>query len=169
MTLNYLEEITPILGYEGMYSITNYGRVWSHRRNRWIKPWINSHGYLQINLVNRNIQYKPKIHRLVADAFINNPDNKPQVNHINGIKSDCMASNLEWCTARENLQHAADMGLNKTYKLSFEDKIVISTLYCRLNIKQHFLAKMFDVSQANICYTIKSNKSLLLPDNYTTS
>ena len=168
MTLDNSERSKPIHGYEGIYSITNLGRVWSHRRNKWISPWINNNGYPQVNLYNRNNQYRPKIHRLVANAFINNPDNKPQVNHINGIKSDCRASNLEWCTARENLQHAADMGLNKTFRLSLEDKIVICVLYCRLNIKQLDLAKMFNVSQPNICYTIQTNKQLLLPDNYAT-
>jgi hypothetical protein len=166
MKLHHSEEIKTIQGFEGIYSITNFGRVWSHRRNKWIKHWINNKGYLQINLYNRGIQHKPKLHRLVAKAFINNPANKPQVNHLNGVKSDCRVSNLEWCTARENLQHASDTGLNKTFKLSLEEKVLICTLCCRLDIKQQHLAKMFGVSQPNICYTVKGYKDLLIPDNY---
>jgi predicted XRE-type DNA-binding protein len=169
MTLDNFETSKPIQGYEGIYSITNLGRVWSHRRNKWIKHWISDKGYPQVNLYNNTFQYRPKLHRLVAEAFIPNTGNKPQVNHLNGVKTDCRVSNLEWCTARENIQHAADMGLNKIFRLSLEDKIVISVLYCRLNIKQQDLAEMFDVSQPNICHTIKTNKQLLRPDNYNAS
>lgn len=166
MTLHNSETAKPVHGYEGIYSITNLGRVWSHRSSKWIKHWINDKGYPQVNLYNKGIQHKPKLHRLVAKAFLANQDGKPQVNHLNGVKSDCRVSNLEWCTARENVQHAADMGLNKTFCLSLEEKVLICTLYCRLDIKQHHLAEMFDVSQPNICYTIKINRNSLRPDNY---
>ena len=91
-----------IKGYPG-YQISNLGRVWSSKRNRYMKPVANNGGYLQIKLIAVNGKRKNElVHRLVALHFIDNPDNKPEVNHINHIRDDNRVSNLEWVSKSEN-------------------------------------------------------------------
>ena len=104
-----------VVGYEGLYQVSSGGRVKSLERKvpklngertvkeRILKPRGNRGGYLQVNLYAGG--GKPKkfyVHRLVCEAFHDNPDNKPQVNHVNEDKADNRACNLEWCTAEEN-------------------------------------------------------------------
>lgn len=82
------------------YSISNLGNVKNDKTGRILKTYTKPSGYKQVQLGRKTIpQY---IHRLVANAFISNPFNKPQVNHINGKKYDNRAENLEWVTAQEN-------------------------------------------------------------------
>lgn len=155
MKLKRNERSKDIKGYEGYYAVTTLGRVWSYRRKIWLKPGIEGNGYLFVDLCVHGKGVGKKIHRLVAEAFLDNPDNKPQVNHRNGVKSDCRAVNLEFCTARENLQHASDMGLNKVFKLSYEDKVLICKNFWELGVKKVKLAKNFKVSPPAIGYIIK--------------
>lgn len=97
------------------YSISDSGVVTSKRvyANTHVrKQQINNCGYCMVSLIDDNgKKHLKSVHRLVAQAFIPNPDNKPQVNHINGNKRDNIVSNLEWCTAAENTQHAYSSGL----------------------------------------------------------
>ena len=93
------------------YSITEDGRIFSNRYNRYLKSRVNRYGYLHINLRKDKKGYDKTIHRLVAKAFIPNPENKPEVNHIDGNKLNNHVSNLEWCTRSENTKHAFDTGL----------------------------------------------------------
>jgi hypothetical protein len=69
--------------------------------------------YLYVGLYDKPRKLLAPVHRLVAEAFIPNPDNKPEVNHINGIKTDNRAENLEWVTRKENEAHAFRIGLKK--------------------------------------------------------
>lgn len=122
-----LEEWKPIKFYEGLYEISNLGRVKSLERyrkginnssifvpERILKPNLcKSTGYLQVSLHNNTKQKVCSVHRLVAIAFIENPENKPQVNHIDGNKQNNCVDNLEWTTCQENIQHAWDTGINK--------------------------------------------------------
>jgi len=78
--------------------------------------WITKKGYLRLAIAKDGIQRKHLVHRLVADAFIENPLNKEQVNHINGIKSDNRVENLEWVTNYENFSHSVLMGKQKHIK-----------------------------------------------------
>lgn len=76
----------------------------------------NGRGYANITLIKNGNKFKTVIHRLVAKAFIPNPENKPEVNHINGNKANNNVDNLEWCTRTYNIQHAFKNGLNPSIK-----------------------------------------------------
>lgn len=94
-----------IVGYNGKYQISNMGRV---RHNETIlKPYPNSCGYLRVGLYKEGKHRKELIHRLVANAFIDNPYNLPVVNHKNEDKEDNRAINLEWVTMKENLNYGS--------------------------------------------------------------
>ena len=127
-----MEEIwKDIQGYEGIYQISNKGRVKALKKkvHKIIKGKecypsykekilkISNHnrnGYLKINITKDNVNKTCQIHRLVAKAFIPNPNNLPQVNHKNGIKTDNQAENLEWVTISENHKHAFAIRIKKT-------------------------------------------------------
>lgn len=102
-----------VIGYEGRYQISNLGRVKSVKKDLILSPKNNYDGYLRIQLWRKCKAIFVSIHRLVAESFIDNPENKPFVNHINGIKSDNRYENLEWVTQQENIIHAWKNGLSK--------------------------------------------------------
>lgn len=113
-----------IEGYIGLYQVSNIGRVKSLPRE-WVSGYgtirkhngvilklcTNQKGYLCVGLTKNGKVKSFRTHRLVANVFIPNPYNKPQVNHINGIKTDNTVENLEWNTSKENINHAIDTKL----------------------------------------------------------
>lgn len=109
-------------GYEGMYKISNKGRVKSFRRNPVIlmHPAPDGWGYPQTVFAVKGKNRTVKIHRLVAENFIPNPENLPQVNHKDGNKENNSVENLEWCTGRENIHHYYKTNCRKL-KVSTED------------------------------------------------
>lgn len=113
-----MENWRPIKGFEDKYEVSDKGNVrsLSYRNTdttNVLTPVADRKGYLMVGLC-RNCKMKwEKVHRLVASAFIPNPKEKPQVNHINGNKADNRSENLEWVTARENLIHAYKSGLKQ--------------------------------------------------------
>lgn len=114
-----------IKNYETLYSIDIQGRLFSHVSDKYLTPRRDKYGYLLINLYKDKISSTFKVHRLVAETFIPNPENKLQVNHINGIKSDNRVENLEWATHSQNQRHAYSLGLNyiSEYQKSQTSKI----------------------------------------------
>ena len=100
-----------IKGYEGLYKISNKGNVRSLKRNVILKPGINHKGYYYVILYKKSISKSYRIHRLVAEAFVPNPNNLPQVNHKNGIKTCNEDWNLEWTDNSGNQKHAFANGL----------------------------------------------------------
>lgn len=109
-----LEQWKDIEGFEGMYQVSNTGKVRSFRRcakGRELTPWYAKNGYCQVYFVVDNKRIAKKVHRLVAQAFIENPESKPEVNHVDGRKENNHVSNLEWSTRQENMNHARKTGL----------------------------------------------------------
>lgn len=94
-----------IKGYEGLYQISNYGRVLNVKRNHIKVACLNHKGYYKIPLYNNNKQKMCRVHRLVAQAFIPNPDNKSEVNHKDFNKVNNHVDNLEWTSGEENRSH----------------------------------------------------------------
>ena len=93
-----------ILGYEGLYQVSNQGRVKSLKfgKERILKPCNNGWGYLFVQLFKNGEMKNDKVHRLVAKAFLSNPNNLPDVNHKNEDKTDNIVENLEWCDHKYN-------------------------------------------------------------------
>ena len=180
MTGTYdMDEIwKPIEGYEDLYQVSSYGRVKSNdrteicknglvrfREGKILKPHQNYNGYLWVSLCKNDKRKKNKIHRLVAQAFIPNINNKPQVNHIDGNKHNNNLKNLEWVTSKENMEHAIKKGLweapkgtkNPTNKLSNENVLDIRALLNEgVTVKE--LAEKYSVHTSTI-YRIKRDKS----------
>lgn len=95
-----------IKGYEGLYSITSCGRVYSHYTKKFLKP-MQCNGYLRICLVKDGIKKSFLIHRLVAEAYLDNPNNLPQVNHKDENPMHNWINNLEWCDSKYNLNYGS--------------------------------------------------------------
>jgi hypothetical protein len=107
-----------INGFEN-YKVSNLGKVLSYQKNKKeliLKERITKHGYCRVMLQKGIIKKECFIHRLVADAFIENKENKEQINHLDLNKSNNRVENLEWCTRSENMIHSLLNGRNKKYK-----------------------------------------------------
>ena len=156
-----------IPGYEGFYQVSNLGNIKGLNRcvrrsngrlspivGKPMKPTTTNWGYHRIMLTNnKKVRKGVRVHRAVALAFIPNPENKPEVNHINGLKTDNRLTNLEWNTAKENNQHAEETGLsfhhkggdNPTAKLSNQDAIEIKRLLVEYNLTGKQIAQRYNV------------------------
>jgi len=150
---NVKEQWKEIENYED-YMISDQGRVFSYKRSIFLKPGDSSTGgYLFVILSKNGVRKHHRIHRLVALAFIPNPENKRTVNHIDGCKINNHVSNLEWNTVKENTQHSFDNGLQKAIKgskhvnskLSEKEVLEIRRLYKTGDYTLKYLAKMFGV------------------------
>lgn len=98
-----------IQGYEGLYQVSSFGNVFSCRRKKCIKLRKTKKGYFRAHLSKEGHAKDFAIHRLVANAFLHNPDNLPQVNHKDEDKANNRVDNLEWCTQKDNVNHGTCM------------------------------------------------------------
>lgn len=101
------EEWKNIEGYEGRYKVSSFGQIYSYISDKMLKPTIDSDGYEVVGLFLNNQQKKKKVHRLVAKAFIENPNNYDQVNHKDENKTNNNVDNLEWCNTRYNINYGS--------------------------------------------------------------
>lgn len=135
-----------IEGYEGLYAVTEDGKVLSleridplgrHKKAFYLKQDFKVSRYCHVRLCKNTVIKNYDVHRLVAQAYIPNPDNYPQINHKNGIKKDNRVENLEWCTSQQNIIHAWETSLNRhrkgiesaTHKLNESQVIEIRKIY----------------------------------------
>ena len=95
------------------YSVSDTGKIRNDITGALKKPFIAANGYYNVDLYNNGKRSKFRVHRIVGETFVDNPNGKAQINHIDGDKLNNHASNLEWVTASENMHHAFDIGLAK--------------------------------------------------------
>ena len=164
-------------GYGDNYQVSNKGRVRSidrfvshgrhgkiFRKGKIRKLMTTKHGYYQVSLKYDGKTSTQLVHRLLAIAFIDNPDNNPCINHKDGVKSDNNISNLEWCTYSENIIHAIDLGLNE--KASGENAQnnmrVVQFDFCGNRISEYYSAtkasECTGIGRSNICRAAREHK-----------
>ena len=147
------------------YSVSDDGRIFS-RYGKELTQRDNGHGYLCVQICGNKKKEKKYIHRLVATAFIPNPEEKPCVNHIDGNKRNNRASNLEWCTHEENTRHAAlDLGVLNQYEKAnrVRRKPVIGVSVYDPTHEKHFASireaeKELGVSRSDIIAVLKGRQ-----------
>ena len=157
-----------IIGYEGRYQVSDLGNVKSlFRHKKILKPAKDKDGYLKVVLYKDGERKNFFVHRLVAETFIPNPENKPEVNHDDGNKENCCVSNLYWATKSENMQHAFKNGLHKIIKGSehvLSRKVnqydlqgnLIKTWDCIMDIEREL-----GIKTSNICACCKGKRKTL--------
>jgi hypothetical protein len=165
-----------VVGYENLYKISNLGRVLSVKRKVWngfafvekkekiMKQNYSHKGYLTLGLRKNGKGKGHQVHRLVAQAFIDNPLNKKTVNHKNGIKDDNNLKNLEWMTVKENVRHSWKNKLctRKKGELNCQSKLkeveVLNIKKLLNNMTQVEIAKIYNVHPSTI-HLIKKGKN----------
>lgn len=146
-------EWKPIVGYESYYLVSENGDVWSIRSNRKLKLKPQKSGYVRVGLSVSGCRQDFAVHRLVALAFIPNPDNKPTVNHINENKADNRVENLEWATSREQNIHGTRIA--RAMKSTDWSARTAKVNYAEIARKHDYFsmnsAQMKKVVQKNVC------------------
>ena len=153
------EVIKEIKGFEGRYTISNYGIVRSLLTNKIMKPSITKFGYARVNLRYANSRkFKSMfVHRLVAMNFLDNPNNYSEVNHIDCNRLNNHITNLEWCSREQNIKHSYDVGIktskgvhNGNHKLSLVEVNMIRDLLKENKLSHVQISKLFNVCSSTI-------------------
>lgn len=147
-----------VVGYEGLYKISEYGEILITKRNKFLKSHRHRIGYDRVTLSRKGRKKNHYVHRLVGEAFLEPPKNvnQNQINHIDGNKNNNHFSNLEWTSPSENFNHAVRTGLIKNIVLIEEEhKKVMAYLYIHTKLTQSEIADAFDVSDATVSMAIK--------------
>lgn len=137
----------PIVEYAGKYEVSNFGRV-RNARGAMLKPFLTHGGYLMVALCDKGSKTNYRLNRLVAEAFIPNPDRKKEVNHKNGRKTDNNAVNLEWSTKSENMRHAYQNGLQTKGKFRVRKVICVNDGLIYLTIGE--AARAYNISPKTV-------------------
>lgn len=156
-----------VAGYEGLYLVSDQGDLFSIRSGRVLKPNISKDGYWKVVLSDHGKRQTLRVHRLIAEAFVPNPQRKSVVNHKDGNKLNNRADNLEWVTVLENTIHAVETGLlkglpgesNPMSKLTLDQVEEIRRTYRKgsHDANARILAERFGVSDSTI-WLIASGK-----------
>ena len=133
------------------YLVSDEGQIKSRKRNKLLIPKANWDGYLRIQIWEGGKCHMIGWHRVVAETFVPNPDNKPFINHKNGVKTDNRAENLEWCTQSENIRHAWKNGLSHLH--SNKPVVQYDLMMNRICSypSQREAAKAVNISNSGIC------------------
>ena len=138
-----MEEWKDIKGYEGLYQISNKGRVKSlYNKGKILTPGKDKDGYSIVSLYKNKIKKTNKVHRLVAQAFLSNPDNLPQVNHKDENKLNNCVENLEWCSVEYNINYGTRNERTRK-KLTCNKKIICIETGEIFNTTKDIIDKMF--------------------------
>ena len=160
-----------IKGFEN-YEVSNCGRLkvnlkfrkYRDYQSKILNPTKDKDGYLRTALTKDNKKFMKTIHRLVAENFIENKQNKTCVNHINGIKADNRVENLEWCTVKENNIHAIKLGLSgqaggeKHHMSKLKEIQVIEIIKNKNNLTQKELSNFYNISQTQISRIVNKKR-----------
>lgn len=157
-----MEELQPIPSYEGRYSVTRDGRIWSYpkrggsRAGLWLRPGL-ARGYLVVCLFDGVGGHRMQsVHRAVALAWLPNPLNLPEVNHLNGVRADPRLENLEWCTSSQNNLHAYATGLNPTARALDDQQLAALRADLASGMTQDAAAAKFGVTQATVSHIVNA-------------
>lgn len=149
-----------IKDYEGRYAVNKNGQVYSYiGKGKILKYGLGTWGYLHYNLrSSKGTSTTKKVHRLVAETFIPNPENKRTVNHKNGIKTDNRVENLEWMTSKENMTHAYKNLLNHRKRLTDKDLADIRQRYKNGEWQVH-IANSLKINQSTVSRIVTKRKN----------
>lgn len=151
-----------IKGYEGLYQVSNFGRVKSLKystEGKILKGRHTGKGYLSVALFRNSVRKSTCIHRLVAQAFIPNPENKPEVNHIDENKLNNNVSNLEWVTPKENSNHGTrNIRIHQNKAVTYNRKPVVCLTNGVTYTSLTEACKTLGVTKSQVCSVLKGKR-----------